>query len=279
MLPIDSLDCYQSYQNILTVVDCIDQVIENPNHRLQNYIASINYCQKEYKNCQGEYKNAHWYPAGRQAIFGQKSINSNLCSYATDLTIIVAHEFCHGLIAQIHGKGGLDRGEINRDTRRTKYPESSALEESLCDIFAILVCNRDRPIENWQWQIGSNFGDNGGAERDLTQEQYNEPPYQNGYNPNLDFYDNSIIHSRAFYHLMNSPTTDNSNSYLFNADFAIQLFSQILIRVQPERCFADSHRIFLAVAQKLRIFRNQTQSRQQEIIQAINEAFEQVGIS
>ncbi|MDJ0511423.1 MAG: M4 family metallopeptidase [Crocosphaera sp.] len=174
------------------------------NYQLSSYVATIN-CQittnPEPVNSQIT-KNpepvAYWIPKKQQVIIG--NYDSHALSQSPDAFLdIIAHEFFHGYIKNKFPKFHLPH---SKDNQR----ENTALEESLCDIFAVLVRNtpkdndHDIDISQWDWKIGQGFGEGGEELRDLSQQRTMED-YNNGKN---NHHDNSLIYSHAFYQLITS---------------------------------------------------------------------------
>ncbi len=128
--------CQQARSNVETVAQFID---DNFNKPLDRYEAIINV---NVKDKYGNYHPAGWGRTTRRALFGQRDINDRNRSYGTDITV-VAHEFCHGLIQQIEEEINSECSQSPEKIRRKddEFSEKNALEESFCDIFAVLVRN------------------------------------------------------------------------------------------------------------------------------------------
>ncbi|MEM6428779.1 MAG: M4 family metallopeptidase, partial [Deinococcota bacterium] len=102
--------------------------------------------------------------------------------------------------------------------------ESGALDESYADIFAILISNFHKKVENWDWRIGNGFGEEDCAFRNLQQpsscnstftingerRQINHPEHMNDfldlpYNQDRGgIHHNCSIHNHAAYKLLTS---------------------------------------------------------------------------
>ncbi|MDB9389374.1 hypothetical protein PN439_22280 [Microcystis aeruginosa CS-583] len=148
--------CHDSCQQARNNVETVAQFINSPTSKfkpLDRYEAIINVASIKHRFCP-----AAWYT--KRALFAQRLIDGRNRSYGTDITV-VAHEFCHGLIQQI------EEGD-------NEFTEKKALEESFCDIFAVLVrnyhrddgCYRNNP-HNWLWDVGENFQEGTGSLRRL----------------------------------------------------------------------------------------------------------------
>jgi Zn-dependent metalloprotease len=263
--------CQQARDNVETVAQFID---DNFNKPLDRYEAIIN-----VGRINGSYEPAGWGRKTRRALFGQREINGRNLSYGTDITV-VAHEFCHGLIQQI------EEGD-------NEFTEKKALEESFCDIFAVLVrnyhrddgCYRNNP-HNWLWDVGENFQEGTVSQRQLdkllsltsngAESFYEQIQIDNWTTGNNNYHEHelSLIHSHAFYRLMTIHNTVIDGQPLFNGEFALKLFRQVLKSISALNNFLDSRRVFEEEAQLLL-----APSPHIEVqLDAISQAFIDVGI-
>jgi len=260
--------CQQARDNVETVAQFID---DNFNKPLDRYEAIIN-----VGRINDSYEPAGWGRKTRRALFGQREINGRNLSYGTDITV-VAHEFCHGLIQQI------EEGD-------NEFTEKKALEESFCDIFAVLVrnyhrddgCYRNNP-HNWLWDVGENFQEGTVSQRQLDKllsltsngaESFYQQIQINDWNTAENYHELSLIPSHAFYRLMtiHNPVIDGEP--LFNGEFALKLFRQVLKSISALNNFLDSRRVFEEEAQLLL-----APSPHIEVqLDAISQAFIDVGI-
>jgi Zn-dependent metalloprotease len=265
--------CQQARSNVETVAQFID---DNFNKPLDRYEAIINV---NVKDKYGNYHPAGWGRTTRRALFGQREINGINRSYGTDITV-VAHEFCHGLIQSISNDRPID----------DEFSEKNALEESFCDIFAVLVrnyhrddgCYRNNP-HNWLWDVGENFQEGTGSLRrldTLLSLRFTDAGnvYQqiqiNDRTTAQDYHELSLIHSHAFYRLMTIHNTVIDGEPLFNGEFALKLFRQVLKSISALNNFLDSRRVFEEEAQLLL-----APSPHIEVqLDAISQAFIDVGI-
>ncbi len=229
-----------------------------------SYISSIS-CIEDPQGNYSQCPNAYWSDDYQQAFFGQQMVNGQLRSYAVAQDI-VAHEFTHALTSWTAGL------EYIR--------ESGALDESYADIFGILIANfRESDIGRWNWDIGSGFGQGGGAMRNLQQpSRCNQPEHMNQYLNLPDYQDhggvhhNSGIHNKAAYNLLTS--LDNQGNYLFDGISAAKLFYLGLTKLSKQSSFRDSRRA-LEQAAKTLFRRDPTKA---EKLKAITTAFNGVGI-
>ena len=194
----------------------------------------------------------------------------------TDITV-VAHEFCHGLIQQI------EEGD-------NEFTEKKALEESFCDIFAVLVrnyhrddgCYRNNP-HNWLWDVGENFREGARSQRQLDKLlslRFTDagPVYGqiqiNDWNTAENYHELSLIHSHAFYRLMTTHNTVIDGEPLFNGEFALKLFREVLKSISALNNFLDSRRVFEEQAEELLA----PSPHIEDQLDAISQAFIDVGI-
>ena len=257
--------CQQARNNVKTVAQFINGNFSRP---LDRYEAIIN-----VGRINGSYEPAGWGRKTRRALFGQREINGRNLSYGTDITV-VAHEFCHGLIQQI------EEGD-------NEFTEKKALEESFCDIFAVLVrnyhrddgCYRNNP-HNWLWDVGENFQEGTGSLRrldTLLSLRFTDAGSVYGqidWNTAKNYHELSLIHSHAFYRLMTIHNTVIDGQPLFNGEFALNLFGAVLENILSLDNFLDSRRVFEQQAQRLL-----APSPHIEVqLDAISQAFIDVGI-
>ncbi|MDB9397860.1 M4 family metallopeptidase [Microcystis aeruginosa] len=234
--------CQQARSNVETVAQFID---DNFNKPLDRYEAIINV---NVKDKYGNYPPAGWGRTTRRALFGQREINGINRSYGTDITV-VAHEFCHGLIQSISNDRPID----------DEFSEKNALEESFCDIFAVLVrnyhrddgCYRNNP-HNWLWDVGENFQEGTGSLRrldTLLSLRFTDAGSVYGqidWNTAKNYHELSLIHSHAFYRLMTIHNTVINGQPLFNGEFALKLFREVVEDISTLDSFSESRRVFRA---------------------------------
>ncbi len=247
--------CQQARNNVKTVAQFID---DNFNKPLDRYEAIINVASIEHRFCP-----AAWYT--KRALFGQREINGRNRSYGTDITV-VAHEFCHGLIGPLES------------------PPKNALEESFCDIFAVLVRNYHRDDgfywnnpHNWLWDVGENFQEGTGSLRrldTLLSLRFTDAGSVYGqidWNTAKNYHELSLIHSHAFYRLMTIHNTVINGQPLFNGEFALKLFREVVEDISTLDSFSESRRVFKERAKKSL----KASPRQ---LDAISQAFTDVGM-
>lgn len=157
---------------------------------------------------------------------------------------------------------------------------TGALTNSYADIFSVIIVNYDQPnISDWNWNIGSPFGEDNQPIRSLNNPSiYNQPEHMSQYVLISEDYGgihiNSGIHNKAAYKLIT--TLDSDGEYLFDCTTIAYLFYLTLTRrLKSNSTFYSSRIELLATAAKM--FRNNHQKRQ-IVLQAINNAFNSVGI-
>ncbi len=277
--------CQQARDNVETVAKFINSDTNSDTSKfrpLDRCEAIINF-----------YEPAQWYASSKQgeikrALFGQRKINGTIRSYGTDITV-VAHEFCHGLIQQIEEEISSECSQSKEKIRRKdhKFSEKNALEESFCDIFAVLVRNYYRDNRsywnnphNWLWDVGENFQEGTGSLRRLDTllslrfkdaESFYQQIQINDWNTAENYHELSLIHSHAFYRLMTIHNTVINGQPLFNGEFALKLFGAVLEGISDLDRFSESRRVF---EKRAEVSLNASPHQ----LDAISQAFIDVGI-
>ena len=177
-----------------------------------------------------EWHNAAW--IGKQMVYGQKKAGRALRSYAAALDV-VAHEICHGL--------------TDRTARLQYQGMTGAMNESLSDIFGIIISNFDQPhIKKWNWQMGEDLTESGVPLRDLSDPpKFRQPDHMNDFvQTTADFggvHTNSGIHNKAAFNILTTPAP--GGGMLFDAQTVIQLFYLTLTQhLSRTSGFQDSRR-------------------------------------
>lgn len=267
--------CQQARNNVKTVAQFINGNFSRP---LDQYKAIINVA-----TINGYYQPAAWYT--KRALFAQREINGINRSYGTDITA-VAHEFCHGLIQQIKEEINSEYSQSPEKIRRKddEFLEKNALEESFCDIFAVLVRNYYRDNRsywnnphNWLWDVGENFQEGTGSLRrldTLLSLRFTDAGSVYGQIDRTtarNYHELSLIHSHAFYRLMTIHNTVINGQPLFNGEFALKLFREVVEDISTLDSFSESRRVFKERAKKSL----KASPRQ---LDAISQAFTDVGM-
>jgi len=213
-----------------------------------------------------EWDNATWWE-GRMWYGQKRDGGGNFKSYARYLDII-AHELTHGVTERIAG---------------LEYKnESGALDESLSDIFGVIISNhalRGRSsIAGWNWEIGPGLGMSGGPLRDFSSPARTSDPehmkdYKRTSRDSGGVHTNSGIHNKAAYHLMT--TVDPGGSAAFPPEEVALLYHYGTMRLGAEDGFASMRDALEDVVTSR--YAGQPMLQQQRITQ-IHDAYQKVGI-
>lgn len=144
-----------------------------------------------------QWHQAVWHPDDRRMYFGQAEVGGQLLSTARHLDVM-AHEIMHGV--------------SSFESQLAYRDESGALDESLADIFGVVVRNwydaddRNDPA-TWNWEIGSSFYGDGRPLRHMADPSITgDPAHMNDYLETKDdlggVHTNSNIHNQAAYRLL-----------------------------------------------------------------------------
>lgn len=213
--------------------------------------------------------NAFW--NGRQMVYGQRMNGRTLMSLSVDLDV-VGHEMFHG---------------VTEATARLEYvTQSGALNESMSDIFGIIIANLSEPDpRNWNWKIGEGLSPDGKPFRDMSNPPaYNQPDHMRNFKvlpvtKRGDYggvHTNSGIHNKVAFNILTA--VDANGNLVFSpqevaAVFYLTLWQQLSRTSQ----FSDSRRGALTSARTL--FRSLPPDEQTKKLDAITRAFDAVGIA
>ncbi|MFL4975148.1 MAG: M4 family metallopeptidase [Microvirga sp.] len=221
--------------------------------------------------------NALW--DGTRMIYGQALYGRKLRSFATILDI-VAHELFHGVIGS---------------TARLEYEgETGALNESYCDIFAILISNWKVAggIGAWNWRLGEGVADElPEGMRDFADPTrfrggpgHPDEPYPKHWKDYWHLDDdedkggvhfNSGIHNYAAYRVMTAKARDGA--FLFTPEELAAMFYVALSQhLSRQATFAQSRRAVVLAARSL--FRKLSAAELTQRVRAIEHAFSAAGI-
>lgn len=235
-------------------------------------ISSINCTYMNSDPTNRTWRNAAW--VGDQMVYGQRLVGGKLQSYAVSGDV-VAHEITHGL--------------TDRTARLEYREESGALNESYSDIFGVIISNFDKPISQWNWEIGEDLSETGVPIRDLSDpKRRGQPdhmdsfkPLAPGEEPDQDLNDlgfvhlNSGIHNKAAF---NIATARSSGKEIFNpTELAALFYLALTQRLSRTSGFRDSRRAVELSARTL--FRGDEPPVRATKLAAIAEAFDKVGIT
>jgi Zn-dependent metalloprotease len=213
--------------------------------------------------------NAFW--NGAQMVYGQRKNGTTMMSLSVDLDV-VGHEMFHG---------------VTDSTARLEYAnQSGALNESISDIFGIIIANFANPDpRTWNWKVGEGLSPSGEPFRDMSDPaKFGQPAHMNNFRnlPNTDAGDyggvhtNSGIHNKAAFNILTA-VGGAGNLLLSPQEVAAVFYLSLTQQLSRTSQFADSRRGALVSARTL--FRNLPQSQQDDKIKAIEKGFSTVGIA
>jgi Thermolysin metallopeptidase, alpha-helical domain len=234
-------------------------------------------CPDFNRHCEREnrvYNNACFLPeAGNERFFygqfnGHRN-SSELISYASSLTV-VAHEIFHAVtyFQSIKKNGGSPLGTTG---------VAGSLNESYSDIFAIFVANStNSDISKWDWNL---YDPDNNVIRSVFNPNESNPPqaiHMDNFDERNDIYFNHGIHNLAAYKIITARDNDREKSYLFRSDLEglINVFYGALKNIGLEPDFSSSRDSLLNSA----TMRYGNDEKFPKIEQAINDAFDQVGV-
>jgi bacillolysin len=209
------------------------------------------------------WRNAVWWKGAMW--YGQENRGDRIVSFATRLEI-AAHEMTHGLIEQT--------------AKLRYYKESGALNESLADIFGVIISNRARvgnaSTDDWSWIIGKGLGAEGKDIRDLADPgRLGYPGHYTKLDPtsadNGGVHINSNIHNTAAYNVLRAKDAAGA---MFRPDDVALLYYLALLRLGPLSTFRDALNALLHAAATL--YRARGPDR---VLEAIRTAYGAAGIT
>jgi Zn-dependent metalloprotease len=230
-------------------------------------------CATEKGKNSGEWINAYWDPEIGQMVYGQRSDgNGGFITLAIALDV-VAHEMFHGVTD--HTAGLVYSGA------------SGALNESISDIFGVIVANHGKPIKEWSWEIGAGLTDDGKPFRNMSRPSlFDQPETMSefwelapGTSPGdrNDYgyvHTNSGIHNKAAYNMLTAKA--KGREILSPIEVAAIFYLSVTQHLSRTSDFSDSRRAALQSAQTL--FRKLGEPERQRKLKAIEKAFDAVGI-
>ena len=216
-----------------------------------------------------EWHNAAW--GQGQMFYGQRRVGGTLVSTAADLDV-VAHEIVHG---------------VNQSTANLQYlAESGALNESYSDILGVIVANAANPNPLiWDFRIGKTFRGTGVPLRDLADPTlHGQPDHMDDYRRRPltaagdwgGVHTNSGIHNKAG-HLIITARDADGNALFRPTELATMFYIALKEHLSRTSVFADSRRAVETAT--LSLFRNESQADIDARRQAVNAAFDAVGIA
>lgn len=230
-------------------------------------IVSVVHCISSEDEDPPDWGNAIWWN-GRM-WYGQMRTPDGETRSLSGYLDIIAHELTHGLIE--HTADLIYKGQ------------SGALNESLCDIFGVIVANwyqvgTDSDTDKWSWQIGPGLGEDGKQIRDLQDPtRTGDPGHMKDYlrtrHDDGGVHTNSNIHNKAAYHLLTA--TDSKGDKQLTPREAAMLYYMCLMRLPQRASFARTLRGLLDVARAYFAGDAAVQARK---LAAIEKAYGRVGI-
>lgn len=243
----------------------------------------VNCSSKDAEN-HPEWKNATWYRD--RMWYGQESLGNDRYRSLSRHLDIIAHELTHGVTAHTANL-------VYRDL-------SGALNESISDIFGVIIANWQSPNatdpDRWIWEIGKGLGAGGAAMRsmrdpssvgqwykpdengELTKIVDGYPDHMNDYVALPAWYDGggvhifSNIHNRAAYLVL---TSKRNGNYVFTPEEVSVLYYLTLTRLTRLSDFSDARSELLAVVST--VYAGDP-ARLEAAQDAVNQAYDEVGI-
>lgn len=224
-------------------------------------VSSVN-CVYQSSNGGKEWRNAARFR--NQMIYGQRLVNNELRSYAVALDV-VAHELLHGL---------------TEETARLEYrDEPGALNESLSDIFGVIVANRgNADVASWDWEMGEDLSETGLPLRNLANPRAcGQPDHMRDYlvtrSDHGGVHHNSGIHNKAAYNLLTA--VNAAGNQLFTPDEVARLYYLTLtVHLSRTSDFSDCRAGLVLAARSM----FDGEAGVAERIAAIDAAYDAVGV-
>jgi Zn-dependent metalloprotease len=232
-------------------------------------ISSINCVVMQESRDGRQWFNAFW--NSRQMVYGQRLNGNTLMSLSVDLDV-VGHEMFHG---------------VTERTARLEYvAQSGALNESISDIFGVIIANFANPDpRTWNWLVGEGLSPDGKAFRDMS----NPPAFDQPDNMR-DFkvlpltrrgdyggvHTNSGIHNKAAFNMLTA-VDSTGNLVLTPAEVGAFFYLSLWQQLSRTSQFSDSRRGVLISARSL--FHNLPPNQHTAKLDAIANGFDAVGIT
>jgi bacillolysin len=219
------------------------------------------------------WRNAAWWK--NRMWYGQIPNAKGATATTARFFDVIAHELTHGVTQ--YSAGLIYKGQ------------SGALNESLSDIFGVIIGNwfpgQPNPIAGWNWSIGDGWDGPGRILRSLKDptmglqiwpkgkgqpaqmKQYVQTQADDG-----GVHINSGIHNKAAYNLLTA--TDGAGNNIVASTEAAILYYLTLTRLTPMSNFSDCRRVLLNVSTTYFSFN----PSQKQKLQAIKDAYDAVGI-
>jgi Zn-dependent metalloprotease len=213
--------------------------------------------------------NAFW--NSTQMVYGQRQNGPTMMSLSVDLDV-VGHEMFHG---------------VTERTARLEYvSQSGALNESMSDIFGVIIANFSNPDpRTWDWKVGEGLSPSGKAFRDMSDPPaFDQPEHMNDFRmlpetrdgDNGGVHANSGIHNKAAFNIMTA--VDAAGNLVFTpAESAAIFYLTLTQQLSRTSQFSDSRRGALLSAGSL--FRAEPEPKRAVRLDAVSRGFDLVGIT
>lgn len=254
-----------AHANATEVVDFLSDILgrDGLDNAGGQIVSSVN-CVYQTEPGEREWRNAARFRG--QMIYGQRMVDGALRSYAASLDV-VAHELLHGL---------------TENTARLEYRfQSGALNESLSDIFGVIISNfHESDVTNWNWQIGEDLDETGLPLRDMSNpEKFDQPAHMDAYRSLPEYNDhggvhtNSGIHNRAAFNLLTA--FGPAGAPIFTpVEVARMYYVALVAHLSRTSGFADCRAAMLLATQTMFA----ADANAAERIAAVEAAYDAVGI-
>lgn len=260
-----------SHANAVAVSQFLRTVLlrNNIDDRGGALISTVNCVVTDASPGHNEWRNAFW--NSRQMVYGQVRHGNELLSLAANIDV-VAHEIFHG---------------VTEHTSRLEYAfQPGALNESYSDIFGTIIANAGvEDPRTWDWLLGERLLPGDRPFRDLSDPaRFGQPAHMDDFQVLPDTQEgdwggvhiNSGIHNLAAFNLLTA-THDDGTLIMPPSEVAGAFYLALTQRLSRTSQFSDSRRAVVASARTL--LRRQAAVDQDRKVQAIEDAFDAVGIS
>ena len=256
-----------AHANAQAVVDFLRNVLQRDglDGRGGKIVSSVN-CIFQSDGTSQEWRNAARFRG--QMIYGQRLVDGRMRSYAVALDV-VAHELLHGL---------------TENTARLEYrSESGALNESLSDIFGIIIANSEVPdIDRWNWEMGEDLTETGLPLRDMSDPtRFGQPAHMRDFvqlpetreDDDGGVHTNSGIHNKAAHNLLTAKLA-NVKTIFTPTEVARLYYVALVAHLSRTSGFGDCRAGIALAAQSM--FGTSADARRK--LDSVKQAYDDVGI-